>query len=371
MAGDQLFDTPIEFKKLPGVLSFQRGLLVSDGLFYNVEDKAGETPLMVVRHGIRGTQNVISKKARSGDAAATADRGDPSNIQTTDTAKLSAQARVLRVRFSVRFLDLAQALFACAALDSEDMLASYRDSVTDFIQRAKDSSAVDEVARRIARNILNGRWLWRNRSIARDITVVVSTDDRGEQEVARAAALDVPLNHFDAYIKDEQALAALIAQGLRGEATATLYVVADLEFGVRGPLEVFPSQNYVENKPRGFARPLYALGTPERVRDSSGIEFSATRVMGQAAFRDQKISNALRTIDTWYADYESYGRPIAVEPNGASLDAQRFFRNARESAFAHARRFAFLQPESPDGLFMIASLVRGGVFSEKGDKEGA
>ena len=44
--------------------------------------------------------------------------------------------------------------------------------------------------------------------------------------------------------------------------------------------------------------------------------------MGQAALRDQKIGNALRTIDTWYPAYEERRVPLPVEPNGASLDAQ-------------------------------------------------
>lgn len=45
-------------KKLPGVLSFQRCVLLSDGLFYNLFDGGARQPLYVMRHGIRGTQNV-------------------------------------------------------------------------------------------------------------------------------------------------------------------------------------------------------------------------------------------------------------------------------------------------------------------------
>ena len=97
------------------------------------------------------------------------------------------------------------------------------------------------------------------------------------------------------------------------------------------------------------------------------MEFASTRTMGHAALRDQKISNALRTIDTWYPAYAEYGRPLPVEPNGASLEAQEFFRDKKTSAFEFARRLNTLDPTSPDGMFMIASLIRGGVFS--GGKE--
>ena len=56
---------------------------------------------------------------------------------------------------------------------------------------------------------------------------------------------------------------------------------------------------------------------------------NSTRTMGHAALRDQKIGNALRTIDTWYPRYTEHGRPLPVEPNGASLEAQEFFRGVK------------------------------------------
>ena len=42
-----------KLNKLPGVLSFQRCLLVTDGLFYNELDNGNLSPLWVIRHGIR------------------------------------------------------------------------------------------------------------------------------------------------------------------------------------------------------------------------------------------------------------------------------------------------------------------------------
>lgn len=91
--------------------------------------------------------------------------------------------------------------------------------------------------------------------------------------------------------------------------------------------------------------------------------------MGTAALRDQKVANAIRTIDTWYPDYEQNGcKPIPVEPNGASLEAQRFFREIgdkknKSSAFDIIKELNITDPNSPQGMFFIACLVRGGVFS--------
>lgn len=352
--------TEAVFKKLPGVLSFQRGLVISDGLFYN--EKAGEYelhPVYVVRHGIRGTQNINKSGDSETNVAAEAKRQEVSNIQTTDSAKLDADADALVVRFAVRFLDLENALFACApgAKDSDSEIAALKESINRFTQRAKASDGLVEVARRFARNIANARWLWRTRVIASAVTVTVSAEN---SRVAEFDALKIPLPHFGNYNAGEQAVAESIAAGLRGEQAIMLDVVGRVEFGGRAAVEVFPSQNYIEDKPRGFARSLYCLGAAEPADHTVGM-----RRMGQAALRDQKISNALRTIDTWYPEHEAFGRPIPVEPNGANLEAQRFFRNAkRVSAFDLVKRLNQLDPNSGDGMFVIASLIRGGVYSE-------
>lgn len=349
------------FKRLPGVLFFQRGIVISDALFYNEIAGQFEThPVYVIRHGIRGTQNINKAGEGETSTAGEAKRQEISNIQTTDSAKLAPEAEALIVRFSLRFLDFKNALFACAPgpKDGDAEISALRQSIESFIDRAKNSDGVVEIARRYARNIANGRWLWRNRLIARQITVTVNRD---WVKLAEFDALAIPLHHFDNYSEGERKAAEVIVSGLRGDVNATLEIVARVEFGVSGPVEVFPSQNYLDDKPRGFARSLYCLGEPERGDKTLGM-----RRMGHAALRDQKISNALRTIDNWYSDYEVYGRPIAVEPNGASLEAQRFFRDKKTTAFDLVKRLSQLDPASKDGLFVTASLIRGGVFSESG-----
>ena len=87
--------------------------------------------------------------------------------------------------------------------------------------------------------------------------------------------------------------------------------------------------------------------------------------MGQAALRDQKVANALRTFDTWYPSFDDVRRPIAIEPNGASLEAQSFYRpvNSAASAFRLMGRLNEVDTASADGMFMLACLIRGGVYS--------
>ena len=345
-------------KKLPGVLSFQRGMLATDALFYNRFADGRLAPLQVVRHGIRGTQN-INKLAMSNSAtAASAKRAEVSNIQTTDSAKLDPEAVALEVRFGLRFLALDSALFACAPSQKdkpEDILA-LRSNLGEFLAAAKVGSGITELACRFARNIANARFLWRNRTVAESVVVRVL---QGANVIATFDALDVPLNSFGDYSEGEKAVAAVIAAGLRGDREAKLSVRATVDFGLRGAFEVFPSQNYLEDKQKGFARPLYCVGDVPAGQDEHSV-----REMGQAALRDQKIGNALRTLDTWYPAYGERGVAIPVEPNGASLDAQEFFRNTKAaSGFQLMLQLGTIDPNTDDGTFLLACIVRGGVFS--------
>lgn len=348
-------------KKLPGVLAFSRGHVVTDGEMFNeIGGQFENHPVLVVRHGIRGTQNVNDGKGNK-DTAANGAR-NVSNIQITETAKLESNADALVVRFGFSMLNMANSLHSCAAAD-RDAGKMMRATFEDFVKRAKDSAGILEVARRYARNLANGRWLWRNRSIARAIEIEVASQGG---VLATFDARAVPLNAFGDYSEGEIKVADEIVKQMRGKSLDGLTVTARITLPTQGAVEVFPSQNYVENKPKGFARPLYKLGHPE---PADYNEVQDTRVMGRAALRDQKIFNAIRTIDTWYPDFAETGFPIAVEPLGASLEQQEFYRDGKASSFDMLKRLAQIDPDSEEGMFCIAALDRGGVYGESDQKE--
>ena len=77
-----------KLNKLPGVLSFQRCLLVTDGLFYNELDNGNLSPLWVIRHGIRGTQN-INKASKEGQAPNSTPMRRPCKCVSTCAAWIS------------------------------------------------------------------------------------------------------------------------------------------------------------------------------------------------------------------------------------------------------------------------------------------
>lgn len=340
------------FKSIPATTSFKRGYVVSDGLMF--QDVHGEIlPVQVKRQGIRGTQNVNGSDQKS-----------VTNIQMTDVAKLHHDSNTLVVRFQMSFLDLSDAIQSCASGTDNEAAKAFRESVAGFIERAKASKGLEEVARRMARNILNGRWLFRTRKIASRLEVrvrVVRSDGELEREVRSAEGLKIPLHTFDSYSEAEIFLANEISSQVRGDSLSTLDVEARLTARCTGA-EVFPSQNYLGmdkgNSAEGFSRSLYKVGSAESTDEH---EF---KIMGQAAIRDQKISNAIRTIDTWYPAFKEEGLAIPVEPMGANIDAQEFFRKGEASAFQLFKSLNAMDPDSPEGMFAIACLQRGGVYGE-------
>lgn len=341
-----------QFKKLPSNLSFQRLVIVSDGLFYNLHKDGGISPLTVIRHGLRGTQNINGKKKNGAEA-------EVANVQITESAKSAADASAALVRFSMSFVPLSKAIFSCAGEGAPDL----RKAIEDFLGRAYQSEGLRNVANRYARNILGGRWLWRNRVLASALSVSVSVDEEKTPRFSQDA-LSTSQKDFNDFNESELALGALIQEALEGSSAYRFHVDARVDFGFTGAVEVFPSQNFVQSSPKGFSRPLYKVDVVRPKGQANAQDFEDVRVMGQAALRDQKIGNALRTIDTWYSEYAIHGQPIPVEPTGANLDSNKFFREKGDSSFKILCGVSGLDPDSDEGRFLIASLIRGGVYGE-------
>ena len=83
----------------------------------------------------------------------------------------------------------------------------------------------------------------------------------------------------------------------------------------------------------------------------------------------QKIGNAIRTIDTWYPEFETANvGPIAVEPYGAVTNLGKAYRTPKDKAdfyslfdkWALGEKLANKNEEH----YVMAVLVRGGVFGQ-------
>jgi CRISPR-associated protein Csy3 len=207
---------------------------------------------------------------------------------------------------------------------------------------------LDELARRYAANLANGRFLWRNRIGAEQVQVHVAQlcDGKAERQW-QFDALAHPLNDLAAQVTEVAELAGVITAGLAGSKHVLLQVTAFVRVG-EGQ-EVFPSQELILDRDRGDkSKTLY-------------------HVDGAAAIHSQKIGNALRTIDTWYEGAAENG-PIAVEPYGSVTTQGKAWRQPRKNDDFYSLLDGWVisdkVPPVEQQHFVIATLIRGGVFGK-------
>jgi CRISPR-associated protein Csy3 len=336
--------------KTASVLAFERKLDPSDALFYAGNWAARTTsqdwPAVTVREkSIRGTISNRLKANKQDPAKLDAAIENP-NLQTVDVATLPVDADTLKVNFTLRVLGGAGTPSACNN-------AEYQRKLLDTVKGYVAAQGFGELAGRYAHNLANGRFLWRNRVGAEQVEVHVSQliDGRPAQTWT-FDALALSLRGFDLPVDSAAALsevAALIAEGLSGNRHVLLQVTAFVRAGAGQ--EVFPSQELILDKEKsGKSKTLYTV---------SGI----------AGIHSQKLGNALRTVDTWYPGAGELG-PIAVEPYGSVTTQGRAYRQPKEKADFYTLLDTWLlkdqRPAAEQQHFVMATLIRGGVFGDAG-----
>ena len=263
-----------------------------------------------------------------------------------DVAALPSDADTLRVRFTLRVLGGAGRPSACNS-------AAYASRLAEVVEGYQRQYGFDELAMRYAHNLANGRFLWRNRVGAEAVEVQVTQLAGGEaKQQWTFNALEVSVRDFTisgaaATARDE--LKNVIASGLTGDQHVLLQVTAYVRMGAGQ--EVYPSQELVLDRGRG---------------DKSKTLYDVSDV---AAMHSQKVGNAIRAVDTWYPDAKEFG-PIAAEPYGSVTTQGTAFRQPKQKLdFYNLLDRWVLKGEAPDEgnqHYLMAILVRGGVFGEAG-----
>lgn len=344
--------------KTASVLAFERKLDPSDALFFSgswdQRNTSQEWPAVRLREkSVRGTISNRLKTKDQDPAKLDAAIENP-NLQTVDVATLPAGADTLKISFTLRVLGGAGMPSACNNADYQRKLQS---TVKGYV----DAHGFTELAQRYACNLANGRFLWRNRLGAEQASVVVAqlVDGRASQSWT-FDALSLSLRRFDAPPEAEPALTqltALIADGLAGNRHMLLQVTAFVRLGAGQ--EVFPSQELIlKNNDEKDQKKGKKSKTLYNVNDIAGIH-------------SQKIGNALRSIDDWYAGAEENG-PIPVEPYGSVTTQGKAYRKPTDKVDFYSLLDSWLLkdriPAVEQQHFVMATLIRGGVFGDA-DKE--
>ena len=331
------------------VLAFERKLDPSDALFYagNWDERQKSDAWEAIKVNTKSVRGTISNRLKTSDANDPAKldaKIESPNLQTVDVAQLPHTFDTLKVQFTLRVLGGAGKPSACNS-------AAYQTKLATLVASYVDINGYRELARRYAINLANARWLWRNLSSAETVEVHIRHAPLGGLATSwvfsHAEGSDRTL--FDANTADIKAVAAVIEVALAGQGYALLEVTAFARMG--NGQEVFPSQELILDKGKNAkSKTLYQVQTI-------------------AAMHSQKIGNAVRTIDTWHPHADAVG-PIPVEPYGSVTVAGTAYRQPKEKVDFYSLLDSWIKkdvaPTVDNQHFVMATLVRGGVFGESG-----
>jgi CRISPR-associated protein Csy3 len=339
-------------KNIASVLAFEKKLVPSDGFLYETvwdmrTNPEASKPLGLREKSVRGTiSNRLKANIKNDPLKLNAEVEKP-NLQKVDSCALSPDSDTLKMQFTLKILSGVQQPSAC---NNQEFNRNYSKAANNYIAE----EGFNELARRYATNISSARFLWRNRVGAEAIEVHVKSLSKGVELNLVFNALGINLREFDNESEDIKILAANIADALSGK---TDYLLLEIQaYALVGKAQdVYPSEELVLDKGNskgGKSKVLYSIG-------------------GIAGIHSQKIGNALRTIDTWYPEFDDANiGPIAVEPYGAVTNLGKAYRNPKNKSdfFTLFDKFASGEklPEKEDEHYVMAVLVRGGVFGESG-----
>jgi CRISPR-associated protein Csy3 len=342
----------------PYVLNYARSLHPTRASFYACVGDDRQ-PLTVAQETLLGVRADPMTGSAEGDYAA----GNP---QRVDKAALPVGCSTLEISYGLTASPSSLRPHAC---DSP----SYRHAIVAFADAYRKAGGFAELAKRYAINIANGRAYWRNRLLADSCLITVRIGDAALEFDAFDPAFDLnKLKSPEKYAKAIDAVAKHIRAGLEGPRVTRLRVVARLGLGEEGT--VWPSQEFVDNDNRNGSKSDRESG---RVfyRFVNGAEPNAT------GYHEQKIGAAIRCIDTWHNGHAeggvSTGKALCVNPYGQDREAYVVVREPRAGGskdFYTLLRERIDNPPSkptPEDHFIMANLVRGGVFPLSGKKSKA
>lgn len=331
--------------KTASVLAFERVLDISDASFWQKDSQNADSQASIVtvqEKSVRGTISNRLKNAVANDPAKLDAETEKPNLQRVDASHLDETNDTLVTQFTCKVLPFTGRPNVCNDQD-------YQQALLEVVKDYQQSQGVSELAKRYATNIVNARWLWRNRVGAEKITVTV----RFNQQTLTLNAKDFGLNQFNSDDKNLAQLAQWIEQGLTGKAFVILAIEAQAHVGYGQ--EVYPSQELILDTGSKKSKVLYRVGDISK---------------NHAGMHSQKISNAIRTIDTWYPEYDDNNFPIAIEPYGAVTTLGKAFRQPKQGKDFYSLFDKWVlkgeKPEVNQQHYVMGVLIRGGVFGESG-----
>jgi CRISPR-associated protein Csy3 len=341
-----------------GMLSFARSLQPSEGLFWGLPVDGGtRLPIEVFEKGVRGQSSEFKT-----------DNPGKSNPQVVEAAVVPPGCNGVRLEFSMLVLPHSLKPWACGDVDVGN---DYRQLVHAYAEKG----GFRHLARLYLWNIANGRFAWRNRFQADSMKVAVTFDgnevvfDPTPLGFERPASVDELSAAADT--NEPAPIEELIGHMETGLRTERVALDVAWQANMQEGQEIFPSQEYLRDEKTKDA--------PSRVF-AKLPRFQNGREINQASMHSQKIGAALRHIDQVsghdgaiavnpYGGVQETGAVLRAEKKRGGLDMAKSFyvlRSNADSLFAAIESASDGDTIPGDVHFVIANLVRGGVFGQKG-----
>jgi len=335
-------------KKLPSVLAFEKKIVPSNGMMFAAKweirsENMKKVPLKIISKSVKGTISNRLKAADTKDPSKLDKIIENANLQIVDTCTLPLGFDTLHLFFTLKVLGNIKTPAACNDIEFKKR---YENLVQGFIETEK----FEELGMRYALNIANGRFLWRNRVGSSNIEIHVKNEEDNSAEFV-FNSLDYSFRSFDKYDDKVKELGHLISKTLASDSDfLNLDINAFVKMG--NAQEVYPSEELVLDKSNSNDK-------------KSKILFSVDDIAGM---HSQKIGNAIRTIDTWYKEYEETYSPIAIETYGSVTTLGKAYRNPKQKTDFYSIFDKATESEkfnnSDEANYVMAMLVRGGVFGD-------
>lgn len=347
-------ETPLSLET--GMLAFARSVQITEGLLYATRSADPDllTPIEVLEKGVRGQS--AEDKAKSPGL---------SNPQSVEYAIVPQGHDGVRLTFSARFMPFSLSPQSC---NNTDVVDAYERLTAAY----RDAGGYRTLAALYLWNVANARFAWRNRFQSDEMSVTVESDESGLLTFnPDLLDLEVPATLDQLAFAEKsgnadgvKALIDEIEHGLSNGDREAFTIRVRWDAAMEPGQEVFPSQEYVREAlaDKQLSRVLAKLPTYHRGRE-----------LMQASMHSQKIGAALRHIDIWHGS-EEHPFPVAVNPyagvqeTGAVLRDPKSRRSFYDLRAKPAELISSIEAATgPDQIpgdahFVIANLVRGGVF---------
>jgi CRISPR-associated protein Csy3 len=327
-------------ENFPSVLSFQKSVYCTDGVFENAET------LIRTCRSIQGQEGGKKKE------------GDTGIVGIFNQEYCRAVDDKVKVSFGIVVTP-----FLKERIKQVNDVEAY-EKLNDFIRSLAKKDYLRENANYIAYNVLNGRWLWRNRVLSEKIEIRVF-DENGNVVAEVDDALNIPENieidangkivslEEDVYKKEVVKLGEAIYSCMTQNDEIRRFKVEAILHVIKGQ-NLYPSETFNDKNKSDISR--------EFLKNEEGVPL----------FSEEKIWNALRTYDVWYKkddviSYEKLKEPISIEVYGGNIKFQEIMRSEKQY-FAEMLKKALNGKEEElsddDKRYMVACLIRGAAITK-------